>query len=149
MSLHLTRDEADRIAADGWGVLFRAAIVCQWCLGATEGCADGCPHGDPPAEFVEAAQACETCGGTGLVNCVYHGRRIEGRCTDCWTKPVHDCPDCLNGQRRVAVVVPAIDGPGTYGPTTSGTVTVGHVVATSGPDLQDDGTWSLTVEVAP
>lgn len=95
---------------------------------------------DPPAEFVEAAQPCE--------HPADHGDVPDRR--RCLT------PGC-DGKRRVAVVVPCrvcqdlmatVPHVVAKGEHPDGLVTVGHVVVTSGPDLQDDGQYAIGVEVA-
>lgn len=144
MNLHLTPAEWAPIEAAGSGVLFREGEPVSWAdeNGRT---------GRPPAEFVEAAAACETCWATGDEN--YH--------------PDLACADCHDGKRRVAVVVPCncschvgimaltsaaqdcpcwvrmearsgYELPGENPDTTAwvkrcGFVTVGHVVVTWGP----------------
>lgn len=136
MMLHLTRDEADMLTADGRGVLFRPS-ECPDCHGPpTFGCIIG-----PPAEFVEAAAPCETCGGSGVAD--------EG--DDQF--PALDC-DCIDGKRRIAVTVPCETCvPHRPGSTViddcpdcglRSLVTVAHVVVTWGPErvhLDDGDIW--------
>lgn len=103
MNLHLTTAEWEQIKAAGSAVLFRAGETCVRCGGSPMGFRpnSGAPcrrcHGtgvNPPAEFVEAGQPCETCDEEG------HWPHLTD---DGW---VDDCPECLNGKRRVAAVVP-------------------------------------------
>lgn len=128
MILQLTPAEWAAIEAAGSGVLFRAAEYVE-------------PHPKkgtvPPAEFVEAAQVCETCAGKAKVPGAHHGP----------ADLLFACPDCLDGKRWVAAVVPCDchgDGecdrcrPSPHPATghddyTHGTVTVGHVIVTWGP----------------
>lgn len=185
----LTSAEWAVIEAAGSGVLFRpGTLVLSQFARPRHLPPARCPSpgGDcPPAEFVEAAQPCETCRGEGYV-VQETGERYSSRwclcgggtgpygerpCSRCGgtgieqyeqdPRELHPCPDCLNGKRRIAVVVPC-DGCGGEGghnsnPTgwywidchkcdTFGFVTVGHVVVTSGPDLHDDGTYAIGVE---
>lgn len=135
MNLHLTRDEADRLTADGRAVLFRAGVEC--CKFYRSGRHEYQSHRRefrPPAEFVEAAKPCETCDGIGVRYVDAFGQVYGNRLAhDLGLTATVSCPDCLVGKRRIAAVVPAIDGPGTYGPTTSGTLTVATVVVEWGP----------------
>lgn len=126
MTLHLTRHEADRLTADGRVVLFREGVEC--CKFYRSGRHEYQSHRRefrPPAEFVKAAQPCETCDPRAWVP----------------RKPDLPCGDCLDGKRRVAVVVPCKcpchgpcgPNPGCQCYRNDGFVTVATVVVTFGP----------------
>lgn len=139
INIHLTRDEAARLDADGRVVLFRLGDIVKHPT-------PDYPYHEfgPPAEFVEAAKPCETC----VAGLVPTPRRV----TNGPIVPVYGaCPDCHDGKRRVAVVVPCYCKPireagksWPYGdclvpePCTDGYVTVGHVVVEWGPLLVSD-----------
>lgn len=161
MTLHLTTAEWGRITAAGSGVLFRAGerTRCSKCQVVFDYYCPDCAT-IPPAEFVEAAAACEACdpkNWDGDPATIEHLHQYGVLREVSIAKTGHPC--CHDGKRRVAVVVPCEwccgDGwlmgepdhyergtdawiqcdcnPNGDDPYESPGVTVGHVVVTWGP----------------
>lgn len=104
--LILTREEADRLDTDGQVVLFRKGnrILNPTPNGVRQRAADIEPT--PPAEFVAAAEPCETCVGRGTLKRLSAYR--SGTMTRLDTKTV-TCPHCVGGKRRITAVTPCGD----------------------------------------
>ena len=95
-------------------------------------------HTHQSAAFVEAAQACETCVGTGVLFFPLSQLHVA-------------CPDCSNGHLRHPVRVPAVGEEYTGELVYCGWRTVAHATVEWGPGLVevvecDHGKWTVQVD---